>query len=294
MAPAFIRSPPPTAPGIPSIHSSPPRPALFPAYAISFNLAPTPAVISFAVNVDLIEIAAAWMNHHASNPAIANEQVRSAANDEKRKIFAPAEANQFRQRILVARLNPKFRRATDAQVWCVSKAVRKGERRPLRLRSTSIFPRSRDLPRGSTIAREYFPRPDSERDRRVQHAAYIAMHPIQTRLITDPAMTVRRDFIGDRLAANSGNRRFAGGINIGHHHAVGVVESLAKFLAPALWCANIDAVETSSARACVCGPGRLQRGADLGGMMRVVVHQQETIALIFDFEPAARVLELAK
>ena len=60
------------------------------------------------------------------------------------------------------------------------------------------------------------------------------MHPFQPRLVTDAAMTVRCDFVDDRLAADSRNRRFARRINIGDHHAVGIVEGAPEFFAQRL------------------------------------------------------------
>src|SRR5713101_4760036 len=68
-----------------------------------------------AVNVDLVEIAAAWMHDHATNPAVAHEQIRSATDDEERKIFTVAKANDFRESRFIARLDPKLRGTADTQ-----------------------------------------------------------------------------------------------------------------------------------------------------------------------------------
>ena len=73
---------------------------------------------------------------------------------------------------------------------------------------------------------------------RIQHVTDIAMHPVQTRLITHAAMTVVQNFIRNRLAADSGNWRFASGINIRHNHAIGVIERTSKFF-PERFCAGI-------------------------------------------------------
>ena len=48
---------------------------------------------------DLVEIAAARMNDHAANSAIAHEQIRTATNDEERKIFAPAKTDQLARKL---------------------------------------------------------------------------------------------------------------------------------------------------------------------------------------------------
>ena len=86
-----------------------------------------------------------------------------------------------------------------------------------------------------------------------------------------------------------GERRLAGSINVGDHHTIGIVEGArqTRFAAPSS--ANNDAVETSSARVCVRRTRGRQRRADFRGMMRVIVDEQETVALIFDFKPAPRV-----
>src|SRR5438132_2562519 len=55
------------------------------------------------------------MNDHATDPAIAHQQVRAAANNKERKVFAPAKPDQFAQRGFVAWLDPKLRRTADAQ-----------------------------------------------------------------------------------------------------------------------------------------------------------------------------------
>ena len=85
---------------------------------------------------------------------------------------------------------------------------------------------------------------------RIDHVADIAMEPIQPRLITHAAMSVRDDFVGNRLPADSGNRRFARRINVSHDHAIGIIESAPKFAAAALLSANSGAAETSSGRVC--------------------------------------------
>src|SRR5437870_7067935 len=128
----------------------------------------------------------------------------------------------------------------------------------------------------------------------VQHIADIAMNPLQTRLITDAAMTMRRDFIRYRFTADSRNRRLIGGINVGHDHTVGVIEGAAKFFAQRFG-ARIAMWLKHGQHAFATGRFRgFQRRADLGGVMGIVVNKQKTIALILDFEAAARVLELAQ
>ena len=119
----------------------------------------------------------------------------------------------------------------------------------------------------------------------------IAMQPIEPRLIADAAMAVRDDFIDDRLPADAGKRRFARRINVGHDDAVGVVES-APELAPQRLRARI--AMRLKHRQHAIAPGRArgrERRANLGRMMRVIVHQEKALALVFDLETPARVVE---
>ena len=55
------------------------------------------------------------MHYHAADAAVAHQQIRASADDEKRKIFLPGKANQLRESVFVARLDPKLRRAAHAQ-----------------------------------------------------------------------------------------------------------------------------------------------------------------------------------
>jgi hypothetical protein len=66
---------------------------------------------------------------------------------------------------------------------------------------------------------------------RSDHIANIAMESVQSRLVTDSAMAMRRDFVGNRLAADPFERSLAGWIDIGYHDAIGVIESASKLAA---------------------------------------------------------------
>ncbi len=93
------------------------------------------------MNVDLVEVAAARMNHDTANSAVAHEQIRSATDDEERQIFAPAKTNQFRESFFVPRLDPKLRRPADAQGRVFRERLVKPDVALLARRSPSIFPR---------------------------------------------------------------------------------------------------------------------------------------------------------
>ena len=55
------------------------------------------------------------MNNHACDSAIAHQKIRSAADDEKRKILSSTKTNQFGKGFLRTRLDPKLGRPPDAQ-----------------------------------------------------------------------------------------------------------------------------------------------------------------------------------
>ena len=92
-----MRNPPPTSPGIPSIHSSPPSASRFAGVGNFFQFRADTGRDFVSVHFDLVEIAAARMNNHAANSAIAHEQIRAAPDDKERQIFASAKTNQLGQ-----------------------------------------------------------------------------------------------------------------------------------------------------------------------------------------------------
>ena len=127
-----------------------------------------------------------------------------------------------------------------------------------------------------------------------EHVTDVSTHKLEPRLVTGAAMPVRGNFIDDRLAADSGQRRFTRRIDIGHDHAVGVIKSTAEFLAQRLR-ARV-AMRLKHGQHAVA-PDRLRRcegRANFGGMMRVIIDEQEPIAGIFDFETATRMSKIAQ
>ena len=129
---------------------------------------------------------------------------------------------------------------------------------------------------------------------RIQHVAHIAMDPFETWLITHAAMSMHRDFVGNRFSADSRNRRFAGRINVSHNHAIGIIESATKLVAQR-FCPRIPVRLKHGQHAFATDRCRsFQCRADFGRVMSIVVNQQKTIALILDFKTAARVLKLAQ
>ena len=169
------------------------------------------------------------MNDHAANAAVAHEQIRAASNDEKRKIFQPAKANDFGEGTFVARLDPKLRRTADAQRGVLGERFVKAHFAFFAhdllqlLRNHEIGGEEREL--FVNVART-----ETENEiAGLEHVADIAMQPVQPRLIGRAAMSVRDHFIDDRLSADSRNRRFARRINVRDEDAIGIVEGRAKF-----------------------------------------------------------------
>src|SRR5437773_821874 len=67
------------------------------------------------VHLDFVEIAAVRVNHHTTNPTIADKKIRASTHHEKWEVFIPTKSNQCGKRVLALRFDPKLRRAAYAQ-----------------------------------------------------------------------------------------------------------------------------------------------------------------------------------
>src|SRR5262249_16548425 len=124
-----------------------------------------------------------------------------------------------------------------------------------------------------------------------KHVPYNPMHPFQTRLVADATMSVCNDFIDDHLSGYSRNWRFVRSINIRNDHALCIVECATEFLSQRFR-ARIPVRLKHGQYALATDRSRcLERGSNFRWMMAVVVHQKKPRTVVFDFEPAARVLE---
>ena len=121
--------------------------------------------------------------------------------------------------------------------------------------------------------------------------ADIPMDALEPWLITGSTMTAFNDFINDRLPADARNRRFARGINIRHHHAIRVVEGAAKPRAKRFRARITMGLKHGEHPLAASRSRSFQCSANFGRMMRVIVNKQKAFALIFNLEPASRVLE---
>src|ERR1700730_7569286 len=119
------------------------------------------------------------------------------------------------------------------------------------------------------------------------------MHALQSRLITDAAMTLPGNLVSNELTGNSRNRRLARSVDIGHDYAVGLVERFTEFLLqrfrPRIPMRLKHGEHTIASDGFRC----LERGFDLGRMMPVIVHEQKPIAVVFNFKAAAGMLKLS-
>src|SRR6266542_154982 len=107
-------------------------------------------------------------------------------------------------------------------------------------------------------------------------------------------MSMLGNFILNSCTANSGNRNFNRGIYVRHDNVVSIIEGAAKFI-PQRFRARITMRLKHGQHAPATSRSRgFQRRPNLGGVMVVVVNKQKTIALIFDFKAATRVLEFAQ
>src|ERR1041385_348947 len=246
------------------------------------------------VEVDLIEIAAAWMHHHTADAAIAHEQIRTAADDEKREIFPPAKANQFGEGVFIARLDPKLGRTADAQRRVLRKRLIKAN---VPIFADNFFQFLGDDEIGGQDRQLLVNVSSAEaQDKiaRVQDISDVAMHPFQTRLITDATVTVGGDFIGDNLPSHPWNWCFVRSINIRHHNPVRLIEGAPKFRAQSFRARVSMRLKHGQDTVASTRSRRLEGGANFRGMVRVIIDQQETIARVFNFKTAPRMVELAK
>ena len=161
----------------------------------------------------------------------------------------PAKSDHFRKCSFLSAARPRTAPDRQRATSCVSPATRKAARHLLRQQSSFNFSAMTRSAARSESCSWMFPAPRlSDEIAGIEHVADVAMHAIQARLISHPAMAVRGDLISDRLAADAGDRRFARSINIRHDDVIGVVERRGQILAATPWCANNDAAETLSAR----------------------------------------------
>ena len=128
----------------------------------------------------------------------------------------------------------------------------------------------------------------------IEGVADIAMHALEPRLVTRTAMTAFDHFINNCLPADPRNRRFACGVNIRHHHAISLIEGGAKLPAQRFGAGIAMRLKHGQHPFATHGSRSLQCSANFGGVMRVIVNKQKTIALILDLKPAPRVLEFTK
>ena len=161
-----------------------------------------------ALDVDFVKIAAARMENHAANAAIAHEQIRTASDDEDRKIFAPAKANQFCKRRFSARLDPKLRGTAHSQSRVLGERLIETN---VAFFVDDLFQLLRNHEIGSQDRQLLVNVSGAETQNEIagiEHVSHVPMHPFQTRLVADAAMAMCGDFVGDDLASHACNRRF--------------------------------------------------------------------------------------
>ena len=115
MAPAFMRSAPPTLPGMPSRNSSPVKPMSLGFDRHVFQLRAGAAVQPRARDFDPAEVRVRQANHHAAKTAVAHQQIRAAAQHEKAQLLFGAKLQHRRQIRFRRRLDVEVRRTADPQ-----------------------------------------------------------------------------------------------------------------------------------------------------------------------------------
>ena len=127
-----------------------------------------------------------------------------------------------------------------------------------------------------------------------KHISNITVDAGQPRLITDTGVAVLGNFIGNNLAGDSWNWRFASGVNIRNHNPIRIVESGAEFLAQCSR-SGIPMRLKHGQDTFPAGPARSRDGgANLRRMMGVIINQQKAITLILNFESPPGVLKFSQ
>src|SRR5205823_10784846 len=68
-----------------------------------------------AANVDLVEVAAGRVSHHATDSAIAHQKIGAATDHQEGNIFAAAVTDQLSEGLFVARFDPELRGSANAE-----------------------------------------------------------------------------------------------------------------------------------------------------------------------------------
>src|SRR6202011_3447476 len=116
---------------------------------------------------------------------------RTATNDEEWKNFAPAKTNQFAKRCFIPRLDPKLRRATDAQSRVLRERFVKSD---VAIFTDDLFQSFSDDEIGSQDRQLFVNVTSAEAENEIaglKHVAHVAMHQFQFRLVTRAGMSVR-------------------------------------------------------------------------------------------------------
>src|ERR1700693_227170 len=120
------------------------------------------------------------------------------------------------------------------------------------------------------------------------------MHPFQSWLVRNTAMTVGSNLVRNHLTGNAWNWGLVRSVNVRDYNAVGIVERAPEFFSKE-FCARVamrlkhrkDPITSGRSR-------RFQRCFDFSRVMAVVVDQQKPRTVVFDFEAPPRVLKLGQ
>src|SRR4051812_40595318 len=120
------------------------------------------------------------------------------------------------------------------------------------------------------------------------------MHPIQSGLVDNATMAMSDHLLDDRLPADSWKRLLTRGINISHDHPVRVIKGRSKFTTQRFGSRIAMRLEHGQNAVASSGFGGGQSGANFSRMMCVIIHEEETIALVLDLETSPGVFESAQ
>ena len=244
-----------------------------------------------AVDFEPLEFAAGKMCDHPANAAVAHEEIRAAAHDEKRNRALRREAHEPREALFGLRLHPELRRPADAHRRVFRE--RFVESRDAGSHHVQDIVEHRRVPREHAALLVDVARAEGKNEvAGFHHPADVERDFLPHRLEAYAFLrSLLRDCIRDCLPAHAGNRQLACGINVRQHEHIRVLKRPAKII-PQRLRARVamrlehreDAFPSRAAR------GR-ERRADLARVMPVVVHDHEALGAVLDLEAPPRAAE---
>ncbi len=287
-----MRRLPPTAPGIPSIHSKPPMPALAAAPLTRFSPTPTPAVISKA---------SAFTSTFAKSPP-AGWITKPSIPPSRTSRFDPRPITKTGNSFVAQK--PAVRRKPPpswvrAQNWAgpPTRSVVCLESGSYSVAVPSVAEQRREVPRGFSSRREPGARLVDVSRAQADHQITRLQHRADARgdqpgkvVLVESGRDAPRAATHPRSdwPVTPGIACSLGGINARDHHDVGRFERASELVAQRLRARITVRLKHRDDPARMPRARRLQRGADFTRMMAVIIDHREARAAVFELETPPR------